>query len=170
MVTRPRSANTLKFNLMARRLNRPRSAAAMQPLSPSNALRHVQYRGKNRFYIVAVPGHPRRFICAGSADRRRRGIRQCTDQWYSAGTGKCRWSEYCKGRSQRDRQRIQDSSAAATAYHYPGGSAIQVRKRPRFVFVGLCGKERKLPIKFSWVACQPNCRGWVSAVGIVIEQ
>jgi len=24
-----------------------------------------------------------------------------------------------------------------------------------------------LPIKFSWVACQPNCRGWVSAVGIV---
>jgi hypothetical protein len=26
---------------------------------------------------------------------------------------------------------------------------------------------RKLPMKFSWVACQPNCRGWVSAVGIV---
>jgi len=24
-----------------------------------------------------------------------------------------------------------------------------------------------LPMKFSWVACQPNCRGWVSAVGIV---
>src|SRR5258708_40105556 len=22
-------------------------------------------------------------------------------------------------------------------------------------------------MKFSWVACQPNCRGWVSAVGIV---
>ena len=30
MVTRSRSANTLKFNLMARRLNRPRSAAATQ--------------------------------------------------------------------------------------------------------------------------------------------
>jgi hypothetical protein len=28
-------------------------------------------------------------------------------------------------------------------------------------------EERKLPMKFSWVACQPNCRGWVSAVGIV---
>ena len=27
--------------------------------------------------------------------------------------------------------------------------------------------ERKLPMKFSWVACQPNCRGWVSAIGIV---
>jgi hypothetical protein len=28
-------------------------------------------------------------------------------------------------------------------------------------------EERKLPMRFSWVACQPNCRGWVSAVGIV---
>jgi hypothetical protein len=28
-------------------------------------------------------------------------------------------------------------------------------------------EERKLPMKFSWVACQPNCEGWVSAVGIV---
>jgi hypothetical protein len=28
-------------------------------------------------------------------------------------------------------------------------------------------EERKLPMKFSWVACQPNCRGWVSAMGIV---
>jgi hypothetical protein len=28
-------------------------------------------------------------------------------------------------------------------------------------------EQRKLPMKFSWVACQPNCRGWVSAVGIV---
>ena len=28
-------------------------------------------------------------------------------------------------------------------------------------------EDRKLPMKFSWVACQPNCRGWVSAVGIV---
>jgi hypothetical protein len=26
---------------------------------------------------------------------------------------------------------------------------------------------RKLPMKFSWVACQPNCGGWVSAIGIV---
>src|SRR5260221_9465019 len=28
-------------------------------------------------------------------------------------------------------------------------------------------EERKLPMKFSWFACHPNCRGWVSAVGIV---
>jgi hypothetical protein len=28
-------------------------------------------------------------------------------------------------------------------------------------------EERKLPMKFAWVDCQPNCRGWVSAVGIV---
>ena len=28
-------------------------------------------------------------------------------------------------------------------------------------------EERKLPMKFSWVACRPNCVGWVSAVGIV---
>ena len=28
-------------------------------------------------------------------------------------------------------------------------------------------EERKLPMKFAWVACEPNCTGWVSAVGIV---
>ena len=28
-------------------------------------------------------------------------------------------------------------------------------------------EERKLPMRFKWVGCQPNCRGWVSAVGIV---
>jgi len=28
-------------------------------------------------------------------------------------------------------------------------------------------EERKLPMRFNWVACQPGCRGWVSAVGIV---
>jgi hypothetical protein len=39
----------------------------------------------------------------------------------------------------------------------PGGSAN----------AGVTLEERKLPMRFSWVACQPNCRGWVSAVGIV---
>jgi hypothetical protein len=39
----------------------------------------------------------------------------------------------------------------------PGGSA----------HAGIGIKERKLPMKFSWVACQPNCRGWISAIGIV---
>lgn len=28
-------------------------------------------------------------------------------------------------------------------------------------------EERKLPMKFSWISCEGNCRGWVSAVGIV---
>jgi hypothetical protein len=32
---------------------------------------------------------------------------------------------------------------------------------------GVTLEERKLPMKFSWVACRPDCRGWVSAVGIV---
>jgi hypothetical protein len=32
---------------------------------------------------------------------------------------------------------------------------------------GVTLEERILPMKFSWVACQPDCRGWVSAVGVV---
>jgi hypothetical protein len=32
---------------------------------------------------------------------------------------------------------------------------------------GVALELRRLPMKFSWVACQPNWRGWVSAVGIV---
>ncbi|MCK1430642.1 hypothetical protein IVB50_26255 [Bradyrhizobium sp. 87] len=32
---------------------------------------------------------------------------------------------------------------------------------------GVTLELRKLPMKFSWIACQRNCRGWVSAVGIV---
>jgi hypothetical protein len=36
---------------------------------------------------------------------------------------------------------------------------------------GVTLEERKMPMKFSWVACQPNCEGggsgWVNAVGIV---
>jgi hypothetical protein len=28
-------------------------------------------------------------------------------------------------------------------------------------------EERKQPMQFKWVACQPNCKGWISAVGIV---
>jgi hypothetical protein len=35
------------------------------------------------------------------------------------------------------------------------------------VQAGVTLEERKLPMRFSWIACQPNCRGWVSAVGIV---
>jgi hypothetical protein len=32
---------------------------------------------------------------------------------------------------------------------------------------GVTLEERKLPMRFNWIACQPGCRGWVSAVGIV---
>jgi hypothetical protein len=28
-------------------------------------------------------------------------------------------------------------------------------------------EERKMPMRFRWVACEPNCGGWISAVGIV---
>jgi hypothetical protein len=28
-------------------------------------------------------------------------------------------------------------------------------------------EERKLPMRFNWVDCKPDCRGWISAVGIV---
>jgi hypothetical protein len=34
-------------------------------------------------------------------------------------------------------------------------------------YAGVTLEERKLPMQFKWVACQPDCRGWVSAVGIV---
>ena len=27
--------------------------------------------------------------------------------------------------------------------------------------------ERREPMTFNWIACQPNCRGWISAVGII---
>src|SRR6201996_4378080 len=30
-------------------------------------------------------------------------------------------------------------------------------------------EERKLPMHFSWIACEPNCHGWISAVGIVTQ-
>jgi hypothetical protein len=32
---------------------------------------------------------------------------------------------------------------------------------------GVSLEERKLPMRFNWVACHPNCPGWISAVGIV---
>ncbi|MGO3930207.1 hypothetical protein [Rhodopseudomonas pseudopalustris] len=28
-------------------------------------------------------------------------------------------------------------------------------------------EQRKLPMRFNWVACEPNCGGWVTAIGIV---
>jgi hypothetical protein len=34
-------------------------------------------------------------------------------------------------------------------------------------YAGTAMEERKQPMRFGWVDCQPNCRGWVRAVGIV---
>jgi hypothetical protein len=34
-------------------------------------------------------------------------------------------------------------------------------------YAGGALEERKQPMQFKWVACQPDCKGWVSAVGIV---
>jgi len=34
-------------------------------------------------------------------------------------------------------------------------------------YAGTTLEERKLPMHFNWVACLPDCKGWVSAVGIV---
>jgi hypothetical protein len=28
-------------------------------------------------------------------------------------------------------------------------------------------EQRKQPMRFDWVACEPNCRGWIAAVGVV---
>jgi hypothetical protein len=35
---------------------------------------------------------------------------------------------------------------------------------------GAALEERKLPMRFNWVACEPNCRGWVKAVGIITAE
>jgi hypothetical protein len=32
---------------------------------------------------------------------------------------------------------------------------------------GAVMEERKLPMRFTWVACEPNCRGWIGAVGVI---
>jgi hypothetical protein len=45
-------------------------------------------------------------------------------------------------------------SGIATAFA-PGAKAAAVLE------------ERKLPMRFTWIACEPNCRGWIDAVGIV---
>ena len=54
--------------------------------------------------------------------------------------------------------------SAATPYIALLGLVAMLGGSP---YAGVALEERNLPMKFSWVACQPNCRGWVSAVGIV---
>src|SRR5438270_12683243 len=53
--------------------------------------------------------------------------------------------------------------AAAVCIALPGAIAVLGGSAQ----AGVTLEERKLPMKFSWVACQPNCRGWISAIGIV---
>jgi hypothetical protein len=53
--------------------------------------------------------------------------------------------------------------AAAVCIALPGILAAPVGSAR----AGATLEERKLPMRFSWVACQPNCRGWVTAVGVV---
>jgi hypothetical protein len=53
----------------------------------------------------------------------------------------------------------------ATALCIALSGAVTTPGNPAYAGVTL--EERKLPMRFKWVACQPDCRGWVSAVGIV---
>jgi len=53
--------------------------------------------------------------------------------------------------------------AAALCIALPG--AVTMPGNPAHAGVTL--EERKLPMHFKWVACQPDCKGWVAAVGIV---
>ncbi len=46
-----------------------------------------------------------------------------------------------------------------------GGSAIATRVE--WAYAGSSLEGRKMPMKFRWLACQPDCPGWVIAVGIV---
>src|SRR2546430_7578432 len=46
-------------------------------------------------------------------------------------------------------------------------TGVQTCALPISVHAGVAFEARKLPMKFTWVDCQPNCRGWVSAAGIV---
>jgi hypothetical protein len=57
--------------------------------------------------------------------------------------------------------------AAALCIAWPGATATLGTS----AHAGVTLEERKMPMRFSWIACQLNCRGagsgWVSAVGIV---
>ena len=55
------------------------------------------------------------------------------------------------------------SGATALAFVLPGA----ITTLGNSAHAGVTLEERKLPMHFSWVTCQPDCKGWVSAVGIV---
>jgi hypothetical protein len=60
-------------------------------------------------------------------------------------------------------RRLAVLGAAALCIALPG--SVATLDNP--AHAGATFEERKMPMKFSWVACEPNCRGWVSAVGII---
>src|SRR5882762_8459902 len=53
--------------------------------------------------------------------------------------------------------------AAALCIALPGG----ITTLGNSAQAGVTLEERKQPMRFGWVACEPNCKGWVSAVGVV---
>ena len=53
--------------------------------------------------------------------------------------------------------------AAVFCFALPGSFTTPVNTAKASVTL----EERKLPMRFNWIACEPNCRGWVSAIGIV---
>jgi len=78
-----------------------------------------------------------------------------------------------------ERTRISDSNFARARWSEIRGWMLLIGAALCIALVaGLTGSARadvtlegrKLPMKFGWVACQPNCRGWVSAVGIVTAE
>jgi hypothetical protein len=52
------------------------------------------------------------------------------------------------------------SERASSSVHLPIASSAQAHPVSTL-------DERKLPMRFTWVECEPNCRGWVAAVGVV---
>jgi hypothetical protein len=56
-------------------------------------------------------------------------------------------------------------SAAALCIAMPGLMAMLGGSAQ----AGVALEERKLPMHFSWVGCEPNCHSWISAVGIVTQ-
>ena len=56
-------------------------------------------------------------------------------------------------------------SAAALCIAMPGLMAMLGGSAQ----AGVALEERTLPMHFSWVGCEPNCHGWISAVGVVTQ-
>jgi len=134
----------IKFNLMVPVDCEPTSASRFAVPVNQRRAPDVRHLRKSRYRIVHGPDPTRRFICARRTRGRARrfggngricatgwfgGNGKCADQWNCAGPGK-RWrNEQCGGRSQRDRQRFQNSSAAAATHSCACDSAVQVKRK-----------------------------------------